>query len=422
MPKSVCRSWEPLQLPRLLTVILTVGLAVLSVAEPGAAQPVNCETEPMNRELDFWIGDWDVYANGQLAGRNRIEPTLDGCALTERWTSARGSSGVSLNWVDRSTEATPRWRQLWVDASGQTLDYTHGEYSDGAMRFQGRTLGEEGEPVLQRLVFVNVAPDTVRQQFSSSRDNGESWEPGWEGLYVRRTSSAELLRDSAYQARCQDAAQVLEKSRERHDPDGRWTSTSLAVHIQEPRLETPLRYSEVVMDNRSGSFRLTREHGSDVLERIIDANGSATTLLNGTAEIPEAVREQYRIDDGRNYGLRSFYRMIYGLPMSLSHEVVERVRGVVAGSFAGREVCKVRLDLKEGVISRHWELMVDPVDYSLVALRFEHPDDPALPDELIVFDGEFTWDEMRIPRFRHWYLLESDEYLGSDVILRAVGG
>jgi hypothetical protein len=220
--------------------ILLVGVALLAWALPAHAQPWDCGSERMNRELDFWIGDWDVYADGELAGRNRIEPSLDGCVLIERWTSAAGASGVSLNWVDRSTGSTPRWRQLWVDQHGMTLDYTHGEYAEGAMRFQGHTVGEDGERVVQRLTLIQVAPDTVRQQFASSTDGGENWESGWEGLYVRRGSMQPVgdgdeagSFDAAPDYR--DADEVLELARKRHDPDGRWDSTELAVHIQEPR-------------------------------------------------------------------------------------------------------------------------------------------------------------------------------------------
>lgn len=103
---------------------LWILIGVVAGVLPGHAQPVDCASEPVNQELDFWIGDWDVCATEQLAGRNRIERALGGCVLIERWTSAAGSSGTSLNWVDRSTAETPRWRQLWVDQNGATLDYT----------------------------------------------------------------------------------------------------------------------------------------------------------------------------------------------------------------------------------------------------------------------------------------------------------
>lgn len=108
--------------------------------------------------------------------------------------------------------------------------------------------------------------------------------------------------------------------------------------------------------------------------------------------------------------------------MSLFGEAVDRVHGAAATSFEGRDVCSVQLELTEPIISKHWELLVDLTDHSLVALRFDHGDDPELPDELIVFDGEFTWDGMTVPRFRHWYLEDSGNYLGTDIIVKALGG
>jgi hypothetical protein len=46
-----------------------------------------------SRQFDFWVGHWRVTEHGKLAGDNRIEPILDGCALLENWTGAKGGAG-----------------------------------------------------------------------------------------------------------------------------------------------------------------------------------------------------------------------------------------------------------------------------------------------------------------------------------------
>lgn len=157
----------------------------LSAQSPAQAEP--CRDSPQARQLDFWIGTWDVYhpESGQKMGENVIEPMLEGCALLESWTGAGGSSGKSLNFYDPQRKT---WRQVWVSDMATVLDYRHGEYRDGAMRFEGITIGEDGDTTLQKLLFFDVSPDTVRQVMESSTD-GEGWSTDWVGIYVRRGSS-----------------------------------------------------------------------------------------------------------------------------------------------------------------------------------------------------------------------------------------
>lgn len=157
-----------------------------AVTEAFEAAEWPCRADPTSQEFDFWIGDWDVYVGGALAGRNTVEPMLGDCTLLENWTSANNREGKSFNWVDRSTYREPRWRQLWIADGGNTLDYYNGHYSDGAMRFEGHTFSPTGDSIPQKLRFENLAPDTVRQVFEQSNDGGSSWVVTFNGLYVRR--------------------------------------------------------------------------------------------------------------------------------------------------------------------------------------------------------------------------------------------
>ena len=143
-----------------------------------------CEHMPEARQLDFWIGTWDVSApGGQRLGTNRIEKMLRGCALQENWTDGMGREGKSINFFEAARKT---WRQVWVADGNSVLDYTGGEYKDKAMTFTGQTLTPNGDVVLQKLIFRNVAPDTVHQIFEQSTDKGRTWTPTWTGIYVRR--------------------------------------------------------------------------------------------------------------------------------------------------------------------------------------------------------------------------------------------
>lgn len=169
--------------------LIRAGAASIMLTIPAAAQqapdPDVCRNRPESRQLDFWIGTWDVVhpEDGRALGVNVIEPMLNDCALMESWSGARGSSGRSLNFYDPQRRT---WRQVWVDDQGNVLDYRAGELRGDAMRFEDITIGPAGDTTLQKLIFHHVAADTVRQVFESSKDGGSTWTTDWVGVYVRR--------------------------------------------------------------------------------------------------------------------------------------------------------------------------------------------------------------------------------------------
>ena len=66
---------------------------------------------PQFAAFDFWVGEWSVStADGQVVGQNQIDRRDGGCVIVERWTSARGNTGTSLNYYD---VARHQWVQLW---------------------------------------------------------------------------------------------------------------------------------------------------------------------------------------------------------------------------------------------------------------------------------------------------------------------
>lgn len=213
--------------------------------------------------------------------------------------------------------------------------------------------------------------------------------------------------------------EILQESRDVYDPEGRWHNMRLSIHIQEPRPQTPQRYSELMLDNESGAFRLSRTYEPGIIERRISADGKSQILLNGSTDIPASIREQYRLSEESNFGYRNFYRTINGLPMSFTESLWKRLDEAQKGIFDGQAVYKIRAELKEPIISKFWELMIASEDYRLIALRFDHEDEQR-PDELIVFNGSFSTGGISIPRYRNWYEYKSRIYLGSDVIVKSL--
>jgi hypothetical protein len=172
---------------RLHSAAFTAGLvaAALCAGAPpaGTAEAArgNCTT-PAYREMDFWIGDWQVlHADGRHAGENRIVAVAGGCALYESWSGTGGIVGHSLSFYDGGTR---KWRQQWIDNTGSSLTLTGMKVGNSIL-----LLGESQELTgksLQRLTLTPGPDGSVRQLWESSADGGKVWKTEFDGRYVRK--------------------------------------------------------------------------------------------------------------------------------------------------------------------------------------------------------------------------------------------
>jgi hypothetical protein len=143
-------------------------------------------------ELDFWIGEWDVFGpEGRQVGRNTITsmfatPSGSGM-LHEHWHGNGGVEGRSINAYDATRGC---WHQTWMDSTGDML-VLEGGLVDGAMVLESLAPGEGGTPTAerQRITWTRVSdPDgaEVRQLWESSNDGGATWTVAFDGWYRRR--------------------------------------------------------------------------------------------------------------------------------------------------------------------------------------------------------------------------------------------
>lgn len=170
------------------------GLWLVMLVSPGMVasqnQSPSCSSTELYGQLDFWVGSWDVYANDQKVGTNRIEKVLSGCAILEHWTSARGTKGKSMFYVSPEDN---NWKQVWVTQGamrpgGTKEKHLIAVYENGAVRFQGE-YQRSGTRVLDRTTLTPISPDSVRQHIQTSTDGGDTWGPGFNALYVRIKSN-----------------------------------------------------------------------------------------------------------------------------------------------------------------------------------------------------------------------------------------
>lgn len=142
-----------------------------------------CMYLPEARQFDFWVGEWDVFnPAGQKAGTNSIQVFSSGCGLMENWTGTLGGEGKSINYYDSSTQ---KWYQSWIGSAGGAMRY-EGQFKEGAMRFEGVTVEQNGKKTLQKLTFSKIDEDTVRQLAETSSDEGKTWTVRYDFKYVRK--------------------------------------------------------------------------------------------------------------------------------------------------------------------------------------------------------------------------------------------
>lgn len=160
---------------------LIAVLWVLSLPQGSGAAVKSCDA-PLYRQFDFWLGEWEVKDHtGKLAGRNVITAEQGGCVIVERWTSASGNTGMSMNYVEPRTQ---KWKQSWV-SPGVVLEMT-GELKDGAMILEGPMRDLDGGHVtLLRGTWTQLPEGRVRQHFVESRDDGRTWQDWFDGYYSR---------------------------------------------------------------------------------------------------------------------------------------------------------------------------------------------------------------------------------------------
>lgn len=216
-----------------------------------------------------------------------------------------------------------------------------------------------------------------------------------------------------------DSKSIIQKSIKYYDPNNLWSSMDLKLHIQEPRLANPHRYSIVRMNNKDDSFQLLRNRDSSISKHIINKSGKTITLLDDKIIKDSSIIKKYRLEPKRNLQYQKSYYHLLGLPMSLSQEIIKRYGYVSKESFNGKSCYKIELVLKEKIFSEYWSLYIDSKNYTIEGLDIIFPDNKERGERLY-FGGTVNINGLKLSRMKHWHSIMNNEYLGSDVIVKTM--
>ena len=174
----------------IITSLLAISFSGVFAQDAGdpvgtpAAPSFPCEVLDEFSDFDFWIGSWEVHlADGTFAGSNVISREQRGCVLVEKWAGADGSTGTSINYLDKMAD---EWVQIWHAASGYQIDIRGGLTADG-MQLTGSIHYINNEKTLPfRGLWTSLPDGRVRQFFEISQDDGTTWSTWFEGFYTRK--------------------------------------------------------------------------------------------------------------------------------------------------------------------------------------------------------------------------------------------
>ena len=148
-----------------------------------AQSPAACVGEEY-RQLDFWLGNWDLTwtptGEGDTAkGTNDITLIMDDCVVQESFKGA-GAIGHSVSLY----HAPPKkWRQTWVDNTGGYYALVGGPDDEG-FRLDMTRISDKAP--YMRMIWRNIEKDSMDWRWQRSPDEGKTWEDSWVIHYVRR--------------------------------------------------------------------------------------------------------------------------------------------------------------------------------------------------------------------------------------------
>jgi len=170
---------------RALIEELTTLRAIVQGGAVRPQRPPGC-TAPEHRQLDFWLGEWDVSPSATssvIVAESSITAHEQGCVVMEHWRPLRAGHGRSMNSYDAADGA---WHQMWVDSNGRRTAF-RGAFADGVMRLDV-TNAAPGAP-RTRMSYQALDANTVRQWGEQFDAASGAWTLTWEFIYRRRANT-----------------------------------------------------------------------------------------------------------------------------------------------------------------------------------------------------------------------------------------
>ncbi len=143
----------------------------------------SCGSNSANRQLDYWLGNWNLGAEGSSGNaHSSVTLSLDKCLVVENWDGGRGHRGQNVFGYSADDKS---WYGMFADNEGRVHVFTYGKVADGTAEFEGTSRGSNGENILNRVTVMRLNSNQVEQRWEKSNDNGATWNVVFRGEYSR---------------------------------------------------------------------------------------------------------------------------------------------------------------------------------------------------------------------------------------------
>lgn len=167
--------------------IALIIMLLISFGNSSVAQSID-ELKP-GEYFNFWIGEWDLTWEGSDGtmdtGKNTIERILNDKVIKENFEA---TSGQMAGYIGKSYSVynpqTGQWKQTWVDNNGAYLDFI-GKLEGEKRMFLRKIKDQNGEDLIQRMVFYDIKKNSFMWDWEKSTDDGKTWQLLWKIAYRR---------------------------------------------------------------------------------------------------------------------------------------------------------------------------------------------------------------------------------------------
>jgi len=208
--------------------------------------------------------------------------------------------------------------------------------------------------------------------------------------------------------------ELLEKSMNFHDPDGKWETFKGTLYVTMQTPKRPERNSEIKIDLPEEYFYVKASQGKNTTEYTLD-KGKCSLAFNGDANPSDEIKKKNGLSCDRAKMYSNYYTYLYGLPMKMKDPGAIIDNKIIKKTFKGKNYLVLKVTYKKEVGKDTWYLYFNPKTYAMEIYQF-FKDESKNDGEYILLTGMHTVNGIKMPKTRAWYYNKDDKYLGTDTL------
>ncbi len=121
---------------------------------------------PAERRFDFWIGEWEMYMNGEFMSRQSVKSTLDGASILQS-----GPQSMTLAVFDPTSG---QWNMTWTSTAGHH-DILVGNMDDKGQMVMNQKVLRDRPGDIGKWILRDIYKNHFMADWMTSKDGGKTW-------------------------------------------------------------------------------------------------------------------------------------------------------------------------------------------------------------------------------------------------------